>query len=86
MFHGNKNVYESCFTHCMCKPNSVSRAFITPELLGHGQANLCFHFAGSGENLPNIAESRDASMDSKDFSSLFVSLFQILMKQNSFLF
>ena len=24
-----------------------------------GQANLCFHFAGSGENLPDIAKSRD---------------------------
>ena len=27
------------------------------------QANLCFHFAGSGENLPDIAKSRDAGMD-----------------------
>ena len=35
------------------------------------QANLCFHFAGSGENLPDIAKSRGASMG---------------MKQNSFLF
>ena len=25
--------------------------------------NLCFHFAGSKENLPDIAKSRDASMD-----------------------
>ena len=36
------------------------------------QANLCFHFAGSRENLPDIAKSRDTSMDNK--------------KQNSFLF
>ena len=28
-------------------------------LLGRRQANLCFHFAGSGENLPDIAKSRD---------------------------
>ena len=41
-------------------------------LLGRRQANLCFHFAGSGENLPDIAKSRDTSMDNK--------------KQNSFLF
>ena len=27
------------------------------------QANLCFHFAGSGENLPDITKSRDASLD-----------------------
>ena len=43
---------------------------------------LCFHFAASGENLPDIAKSRDASMDNKQFSSFL----QILMKQNSFLF
>ena len=47
------------------------------ESLGRRQANLCFHFAGSGENLPDIAKSRDASMDNKEFSSL--------IKQNSFL-
>ena len=41
-------------------------------LLGRRQANLCFHFAGSGENLPDITKSRDTSMDNK--------------KQNSFLF
>ena len=29
------------------------------SLLGRRQANLCFHFAGSGENLPDIAKSRD---------------------------
>ena len=40
--------------------------------LGRRQANLCFHFAGSGENLPDITKSRDTSMDNK--------------KQNSFLF
>ena len=50
--------------------------------LGCRQANLCFHFAGSGENLPDIAKSRDASMDNKELSSFL----QILMKQNSFLF
>ena len=42
------------------------------NLLGRRQANLCFHFAGSGENLPDIAKSRDTSMDNT--------------KQNSFLF
>ena len=31
--------------------------------LGRCQANLCFHFAGSGENLPDITKSRDASLD-----------------------
>ena len=40
--------------------------------MGRRQANLCFHFAGSGENLPDITKSRDTSMDNK--------------KQNSFLF
>ena len=30
------------------------------------QANLCFHFSGSGENLPDIAKSRDASMGNKE--------------------
>ena len=34
-------------------------------LLGRRQANLCFHFAGSGENLPDIAKSRGASMHNK---------------------
>ena len=53
------------------------RSFVlqTPEvmyLLGRPEANLCFHFAGSGENLPDITKSRDTSMDNK--------------KQNSFLF
>ena len=28
-------------------------------LLGRRQANLCFQFAGSGENLPDIAKSRE---------------------------
>ena len=40
------------------------------------------HFAGSGESLPDIAKSRDASMDNKDFRSLLISLLKILMKQN----
>ena len=35
------------------------------------RANLCFHFAGSGENLPDIAKSRDASMGKKQNSFLF---------------
>ena len=50
--------------------------------LGRRQANLCFHFAGSGENLPDIAKSRDARLDSK----LFGSQLKIPMKQNCFLF
>ena len=29
----------------------------------------CFHFAGSGENLPDIAKSRDADLDNKLFGS-----------------
>ena len=37
-----------------------------------------FTFAGSRENLPDVAKSRDATMDNKEFSSL--------IKQNSFLF
>ena len=40
-------------------------------LLGRRQANLCFHFAGSEENLPDIAKSRDASMGKKQNSFLF---------------
>ena len=46
--------------------------FSSKILLDRRQANLCFHFAGSRENLPDIAKSRDTSMDNK--------------KQNSFLF
>ena len=38
-------------------------ATVPHRLLGRRQANLCFHFAGSGENLPDIAKSRDASLD-----------------------
>ena len=38
-------------------------------LLGRRQANLCFHIAGSGENLPDIANSRDTSMDNTKQSS-----------------
>ena len=41
------------------------------RLLGRRQANLCFHFAGSGENLPDIAKSRDASMGRKQNNFLF---------------
>ena len=40
-------------------------------LLGRRQANLCFHFAGSEENLPDIAKPRDASMGRKQNSFLF---------------
>ena len=36
-------------------------------LLGRRQANLCFHFARSGEHLPDIAKSRDATMRNKLF-------------------
>ena len=39
------------------------------DLLGGRQANLCFHFAGSGENLPDITKSRDASLDNKELYS-----------------
>ena len=39
------------------------------SLLGRRQANLCFHFAGSGENLPDITKSRDTSMDNKKQNS-----------------
>ena len=31
-------------------------------LLSRRQANISFHFAGSGENLPDIAKSRDAGI------------------------
>ena len=48
-------------------------------LLGYCQANLCFGFAGSGENLPDIAKPHDASIDNQEF-------IQILMKQNSLVF
>ena len=34
-------------------------------LLGRREANLCFHFAGSGENLPDITKSRDAILHNK---------------------
>ena len=49
-------------------------------LLGRRQANLCFHFAGSGENLPDITKSRDASLDNKELYRF------TYIKQNSFLF
>ena len=42
---------------------------IPQRLLGRRQANLCFHFAGSGENLPDITKSRDASLDNKELYS-----------------
>ena len=48
----------------------LSQIFFT-NLLGRRQANLCFHFAGSGENLPDIAKSRDASMGRKQNNFLF---------------
>ena len=38
-------------------------------LLGRRQVNLCFHFAGSGENLPDISKSRDANMGRKQNSN-----------------
>ena len=43
------------------------------SLLGRRHANLCFHF---GENLPDIAKSRDATQDNK----LFGSQLKILIK------
>ena len=52
------------------------------DLLGRRQANLCFHFAESGENLLDIAKSRDATLDNK----LLVLSSKYLMKQNYFLF
>ena len=54
----------------------------TSHSLGRRQVNLCFHFGGSEENLPDIAKSRDATLDNK----LFGSQLKILMKQNCFLF
>ena len=60
----------------------INVCLLLGRLLGRRQANICFHFAGSGENLPDIAKSCGASMDNKEFSSLV----QILIKQNSFLF
>ena len=41
---------------------TLSLTVLSSNLLGRRQANLCFHFAGSGENLPDIAKSRDASI------------------------
>ena len=48
---------------------SVTKILIL--LLGRRQANLCFHFAGSEENLPDIAKPHDASMGRKQNSFLF---------------
>ena len=42
--------------------NSRPKCLQIPMSLGRRQANLCFHYAGSGENLPDIAKLRDASM------------------------
>ena len=39
------------------------------QLLGRRQANLCFHFGGSGENLPDIAKWCDATLDNELFGS-----------------
>ena len=52
---------------------------LVDRFLGRRQANLRFHFAGSGENLPDIAKSRDTTQYNKLFRSQ-------LMKQNCFLF
>ena len=57
-----------------------TKAIKSLGLLGRRQANLCFHFAGSGENLPNIAKSRDASMGRKGTASSLkpqVAIFQL---------
>ena len=50
---------------------SLSFIFTDLTLLGRRQANLCFHFAGSGENLQDSAKSRDACMGKKQNSFLF---------------
>ena len=55
-------------------------ANLRTPLLGRRQVNLCFHFAGSGENLPDITKSRDASLENKELYSF------TYIKQNSFLF
>ena len=52
-----------------CADTDADRAFLL--LLGRRQANLCFHFVGSGENLPDIAKSRDARVGMKANSFLF---------------
>ena len=51
----------------VCPSGEISVSF----LLGRRQANLRFHFAGSGENLQDIAKSCDANMDNMEFSFLF---------------
>ena len=53
----------------ICSNSQLASAHPFLSLLGCRQANLCFHFAESAENLPDIAKSRDASMDNKEFSS-----------------
>ena len=55
---------EDCYLgRWMLNELSIHMQKITCSLLGRHQANLCFHFAGSGENLPDITKSRDASLD-----------------------
>ena len=60
--------------------NTLSLQLLEFNLLGRRQANLCFHFAGSEETLPDIAKSRDASMGRKQNSFLFkpqVAIFRL---------
>ena len=51
-------------------------------IIGSRQANLCFHFAISGENLPDIAKSHGTGMDNKEFNSL---LLPVLSQKLSYL-
>ena len=46
---------------------SSERVFV----IGSPSGEPWFHFAGSGENVPDIAKSRDASIGRKQNSSLF---------------
>ena len=58
-----------CFVPWFLKSFVLLRLIKTSLLLGRRQANLCFHFAGSGENLQDIAKSRDGTLDNKLFGS-----------------
>ena len=44
-------------------------ARIDRYITGSPSGGPTFHFAGSGENLLDIAKSRDASMDNKELDS-----------------
>ena len=50
------------------------------KLLGRGQANLCFHFAGSEENLPDIEKHVMLVWEGSRTASFFkpqVAIFQL---------